>query len=97
MTNKYEELVSAFEIKLRRLISKYESLKEQNDLLQVELERKQHDLMLAHKEILELRNDYDHLKIARSLVLSEDEKNVSKEKINKMVREIDKCIALLDE
>ncbi|MDD3078499.1 MAG: hypothetical protein PHH37_05275 [Paludibacter sp.] len=82
---------------MRRLISKYESLKEQNDLLQVELERKQHDLMLAHKEILELRNDYDHLKIARSLVLSEDEKNVSKEKINKMVREIDKCIALLDE
>jgi DNA gyrase/topoisomerase IV subunit A len=97
MTNRYEELINAFEIKLRKLISEYKSLQEQNALLKSELNRKQNDLMIAYQDILELRKNYDHLKIARSLGVSETEKAESKQRINKMVREIDKCLALLDE
>jgi hypothetical protein len=97
MTNRYEELIHAFEIKLRKLISEYKSLQIQNTQLKADLERKQTDLMLAHQEVLELRKNYDHLKIARNLGVSETEKTESKQKITKMVREIDKCLALLDE
>ena len=53
--------------------------------------------MIAHQEILELRKNYDHLQISKSLGSSEAEKAESKKKISKMVREIDKCLALLDE
>ena|ERR1035437_1481578 len=97
MTNRYEDLIHAFEIKLRRLISEYKSLQEQNNHLKAELERKHTDLMLAHQEVLELRKNYDHLKIGKSLGASEVEKAESKQRITKMVREIDKCLALLDE
>ena len=98
MTNRYEELIHAFEIKLRKLISEYTSLQEQNKLLKVELDRKQTDLMVAHQEILELRKNYDHLQIAKNMMSgSEAEKAESKQQITKMVREIDKCLALLDE
>ena len=97
MTNRYEELIHAFEIKLRKLISEYKSLQIKNTQLKADLERKQTDLMLAHQEVLELRKNYDHLKIARNLGVSETEKTESKQKITKMVREIDKCLALLDE
>ena len=97
MTNRYEELIHAFEIKLRKLISEYKSLQIQNTQLKADLERKQTDLMLAHQEVLELRKNYDHLKMARNLGISENEKVESKQKITKMVREIDKCLALLDE
>ena len=97
MTNRYEGLIHAFEIKLRKLISEYKSLQIQNTQLKADLERKQTDLMLAHQEVLELRKNYDHLKIARNLGVSETEKTESKQKITKMVREIDKCLALLDE
>ncbi|MEI8272606.1 MAG: hypothetical protein WCG08_08275 [Paludibacter sp.] len=97
MTNKYEELIHAFETKLRKLISEYKSLQEQNSLLTTELDRKQTDLMKAHQEILELRKNYDHLRLANNLSGSEAEKAESKKKIAGMVREIDKCLALLDE
>jgi hypothetical protein len=97
MTNRYEELISAFELKLRKLISEYTILKEQNSLMKAELDRKQTDLMIAHQEILELRKNYGHLQIARNLVVSETEKAESRQQISKMVREIDKCLALLDE
>jgi len=97
MTNRYEELIHAFEIKLRKLISEYKSLQTQNAHLKADLDRKQTDLMIAHQEVLELRKNYDHLKMARNLGVSENEKVESKQKIAKMVREIDKCLALLDE
>ena len=97
MTNRYEELIRAFELKLRKLMSEYLFLKEQNSLIKAELDRKQTDLMVAHQEILELRKNYDHLQTARNLGTSESEKAESRQQITKMVREIDKCLALLDE
>ena len=97
MKNRYEELIRAFEIKLRKLISEYKSLQEQNSFLKEDLDRKQTDLMHAHKEVLELRKNYDHLRIARNLCISEVDRDESRKQITKMVREIDKCLALLDE
>jgi hypothetical protein len=97
MTNRYEELINAFEIKLRKLILEYKLLQVQNTRLKEDLDRKQNDLMHAHQEVLELRKNYDHLLIAKSLGSTEVEKQESKQRITKMVREIDKCLALLDE
>lgn len=97
MTNRYEELINAFEKRLRKLFSEYRSLQDQNSLLKAELDRKQTDLMLAHQEVLELRRNYDHLQLAKNLGGSEAERIESRERISKMVREIDKCLALLDE
>ncbi len=78
-------------------MSEYQSLQEQNAELKAELERKHTDLMHAHQDVLELRKNYDHLRIARNLGISQEDRNESKQRINKMVREIDKCLALLDE
>lgn len=97
MTNRYEELIRAFEIKLRKLISEYKSLQIHNTNLKAELDRKQTDLMHAHQEVLELRKNYDHLRMSKNLSGSEVQRDESKQRITKMVREIDKCLALLDE
>jgi hypothetical protein len=97
MTHNYEDLIKGFELRLRTLISGYKSLQEKNAILVSELERRQNDLMLAHREILELRQNYDHLRMARTLAATDAEKAESKKRIDKMVREIDKCLALLDE
>jgi len=97
MTNRYEELINAFEFKLRKLMSEYRSLQDQNAELKAELNRKHTDLMMAHQEVLELRKNYDHLRIARNLGVTDEDRNESKQRINKMVREIDKCLTLLNE
>lgn len=97
MTNKHDELINAFETKLRKLISEYESLREQNEQLKAALERKQEDLMHAQQQFLEIRNNYDRLRVARNLGVTEEERVESKRRINKIVREIDKCLALLNE
>jgi len=97
MTNKYDELINAFETKLRKLISEYVSLRAQNEQLKIALNRKQEDLMQAHQQFLEIRDSYDRLRVARNLGSTDEERVESKRRINKIVREIDKCLALLNE
>jgi len=97
MTNRYEELINAFEIKLRKLISEYQSLQAQNNKLQVELAQKHESLISAHGEILELRKKNDHLSLANELGGSGENRTEAKKQIDKLVREIDQCLALIDE
>lgn len=97
MTNRYEELINAFETKLRRLISEYQSLQVQNTKLKADLEIEHENLMKAHSEILELRKKNDHLVLAGQLSGSLDGRTEAKKQIDKMVREIDQCLALLNE
>ncbi len=97
MANKYEELIKAFETKLRKLISEYESLQDENLQLESKLTQKQNDLIEAHHRLQELQKNYDHLLIARNMGTSAADKAESKQRIDKLVREIDNCLALLDE
>jgi len=96
MANKYEILINAFEFKLRKLISQFEAIKAQNAELKDALNRKQEDLMQAHQQVLEIRSSYDRLRLARNLGTTDEEQKESKNRMMKIVREIDKCLALLN-
>lgn len=97
MTNKYEELIRDFDDKVGDLISEYKKLKSDYADLQRKYEVKSADLKQAHKEFVELQENYNRLRVARYLNDSPKEKKISKQYIDKLVREIDKCLALLDE
>ena len=97
MENRYANLISEFELRLKKLISEYYVLHKENDTLKAELGRKQEDLMTAHKDILDLRNDYKILQTTMGLGGSEDERKNSRQHLDKIVREIDKCLMLLND
>lgn len=97
MTNRYEETLAAFESKLQRLAAEHRSLKEQNARLREDLDRKQAELMQAHKALLDLQENYDHLRMARYLNASPRERRITRQYIDRLVREIDRCLALLNE
>lgn len=96
MDNQYSDLISIFESNLNSLIDKYNALKEENNLLKTHLRQKNEDLMHAHKELLDLRNDYTNLETAAGLSGSPENSIVAKQRINKLVREVDKCLTLLN-
>ena len=63
---------------------------------------KQHNLELQKKvkmnlaRISELELKYANLKIAKSLLADNEDSHDAKIRVNRIVREIDKCIALLN-
>ena len=97
MDNQYSNLIIEFESNLRDLMTKYKALKEENETLKANVERKNEEIMHAHKEILDLRSEYVRLETAAGLGGSIEKSDKAKQHINKLVREIDKCLTLLNE
>ncbi|SFN82267.1 hypothetical protein SAMN04487989_104221 [Bizionia echini] len=95
--SKIEETVNALENKINQVLHKQRLLKEANIKLQKELQSSQQILHSQKAEIVKWEEKYEALKMANSMLGSDENKRETKLKINALIREIDHCIAQLSE
>lgn len=88
MTPKEEIILKRFETRTRQLILLYQDTRQENELL-----RKQVDTLNQELELI--KKNYANLKIARMIDISDQDMKDAKGRLSKLIREIDKCIALL--
>jgi len=91
-----KNIVNKIEVKLGKLIDKYQKIKQEVLILQQENEDFIVSLKLKEVEILNLQEKVKLMNISKSVDASKQEVKETKLKINEYVREIDKCIALLN-
>ena len=87
-------MISDLRSKIERLISLYEREKQRGDELVSQLEASRAEIADKKQQITELKSQIDHYKLAGAFTSSEDVQ-ASKERLNKLIRDIDKCIKLL--
>ena len=91
-----KNIVNKIEVKLGKLIAKYQQVKQEKLILQQENEDFIASLKLKEIEILNLQEKVKLMNISKSVDASKQEVKETRLKINEYVREIDKCIALLN-
>jgi len=91
-----KDIVNNIEVKLVKFIDKYELIKKEKLLLQQENNASVATLESKEKEILDLQEKIKLMNISKSNDASKQEVKETRLKINEYVREIDKCIALLN-
>ncbi len=91
------EIIDTLEIKIGKLFEKINSLEEKNQALQEELKNSASSNQSQTQAVESLKNEVATLKMANSLLGSEDYKRDTKLKINSLIREIDYCIAQLSD
>ena len=97
MTEDHKRLLSVFEVRVRDLMALCNRQKEQIRELQDALIQKEDELQQTTKKIEELSIKYDNMLTARVVSVNEGEMKSAKMRLSKLVREVDKCIALLNE
>ena len=91
------EIVNTLENRIGKLLTKLNSLEQNNQELREELKRTVSTIQKQSEEVVALKAQYESLKIANSLLGSEENKRDTKLKINSLIREIDYCIAQLSD
>jgi predicted nucleic acid-binding Zn-ribbon protein len=91
----YEEL-TLLNKKLEELFERYNNLRIKNVELKNENEAIKHNLQERDEKIKELENKYERIKISGALMGEGENATEAKKKINELVREIDRCVALLN-
>ena len=91
-----KDIVNNIETKLVEFIAKYEQIQKENLFLHQENDASIAALELKNEEILKLKEKIKLMTISKSNNASKQEIKETRLKINEYVREIDKCIALLN-
>ncbi len=93
--SKIEDIVDGIENKISKILHKQEVLNQTNAKLSEQLEQQQIKLLEQQEEIGSWAEKYDTLKIANSMLGSDENKRETKLKINTLIRDIDHCIGQL--
>lgn len=88
MTPEEESILKRFETRTRQLIFQYQEIKNENELLHEKVSS-------LNKELERIKEDYTNLKIAKMIDISDQDMKDAKGRLSRLIREIDKCIALL--
>jgi len=92
---KTESIINSIELKIDKILSKISQLENENSDLKREL-RKTKEKNVNQNLILNNKiSEIEALKIAGSMLGSNDDKRASRLKINALIREINDCIASL--
>ena len=89
------EIIDTLEESLKKMLQKMAVLEQKNSNLDKELSKASELINNQSDEIDVLQKQNETLKIAKSLLGSDENKRDTKLKINSLIREIDYCIAQL--
>lgn len=91
------EAIHLLEVTLQNLLSNYEFLVKENQILLQTNSKLQHQLSEKEQILVNQKKEYDILKMAKAIEGSSTDTKDTKLKINSLIREIDKCIVQLQE
>lgn len=97
MTEEDKKRLNTFEGKLNHLIYLYQELKDENALLRQLVSDKDAEIESIENSRKELEVQYTNLKMARIISVQDNEIRDTKQRLARLVREVEKCIALLNE
>jgi phage shock protein A len=95
MNSKVNEMVLRLETRTRQLLLRHKKLQQQIEQLQQRLQQREEEILNLQIKNEELENNYAHLKMAKYIDMADNDVKDMRGRINRMVRDIDKCIAML--
>ncbi len=91
-----KSVIENIEIKVIKLVEICSKLRLEKSILEKDNNDLRNQLINSNKELISLKDKVKLMKISKSIESSKHDLKASRLEINKYIREIDKCIALLN-
>lgn len=96
MTKDEERILHQFEAKVRTLVEKYRKLKQENEELYSLVDERDQQIKQLKAEQQNTEQMMADYKTGRMLELSSGDINTARQRVAALIREVDKCISLLN-
>lgn len=95
--NPNEKRLVDFETRVRQMILRFQELKRENDDLYALVEKNEQDIKTLQAKLTQADNDYQSLKMAKMMEITDGDLESAKARVAKMIREVNKCITILSD
>ena len=92
-----EQTLLAFETRVRQMILHFRQLKKENQDLLAQIEKGKQDIAALQAKLTQAENDFNSLKMAKMMQITDGDLDGAKARVNKMIRDVNKCIAILSD
>jgi phage shock protein A len=89
------DMVLRIETRTRQMLMLHQQLRQEIARMRHQLDEAEAQIRRLQDNNKKLQEDYAHLKIAKYVDMADDDTKQIRSRISKMVRDIDKCIAML--
>ena len=95
--NSNEKTIATFETRVRQLILRFQELKKENQELYTMVEKAEEEMKVLQGKLTQQKNDYNALKMAKMMTITDSDLESAKARVQKMIREVNKCIAIMSD
>lgn len=92
-----EKAINTFATRVRQMILQHQNLKRENTELYAMVDEKEARISELEAQLRQLQTDYDMLKLAKVVEVTDGDLEEAKKKVARLVRDVNKCITLLSE
>lgn len=90
-----EKIINTFATRVREMILHYQELRKEKQELQRMVSERDTRISELEVQLRQACNDYDSLKMARMVEISDGDMETAKKRLAKLIRDVNKCITLL--
>ena len=92
-----EQTIATFQTRVRDLLQRFQELKKENADLYAMVEKNEQDMKALQAKLAQADDDYNALKMAKMMEITDGDLESAKARVAKLIREVNKCIAILSD
>ena len=92
-----EKILATFEARVQQMILRFQELMKENEELYQMVEKNEQDIKVLQGKLTQADNDYNALKMAKMMEITDGDLQGAKDRLSKLIREVNKCIAVLSD
>lgn len=93
--NPNEQTLVTFETRVRQMILRFQELKKENNDLRANIAQNEETIKQLKDQVAQADQNYNALKMARMIEVSDGDLEKAKQRLNKLIRDVDKCIGIM--
>lgn len=90
-----EKALSTFQTRVRQMLLRFQELKKENAELYDLIGKNEQDIKKLQEKLTQSDRDYRSLKMAKMIEITDGDLQGAKDRLSKLIRDVNKCIAIL--
>lgn len=90
-----EKVLATFQTRVRQMILRFQELKKENDELYAMVEQNEQRIKKMEERLAEKDRNYQSLKMAKMVEITNGDLQGAKDRLARLIRDVNKCIAVL--
>lgn len=90
-----EQILATFQTRVRQMILRFQQLKKENDDLYAMVDRSEKEKEELRALLQKKTEEYEALKTARVIGVSDGDIAMTKDRLSRLIRDVNKCISIL--